>query len=79
MLKGLFIAIACTCVAFLIFSNVGDKTVYELPSYLQYDEISKAHETNIEVYQHSIHHPDSMEVVKLKNDYSNLWAHLNHL
>lgn len=51
----------------------------ELPVFLLKDKIADAHNTDIYVTAHSIFKPDSLQIEILKRDYSNLWAHLNHL
>ena len=49
------------------------------PIFLRIDTIAENHQTDIEVKVHSMYEPDSMELKTLKEDYSNIWAHLNHL
>lgn len=51
----------------------------ELPVYLRHDQIAADHSTNIDFTIKSIFKPDSIQIQTLKKDYSNLWAHLNHL
>lgn len=79
MVKALFIIIGVTCVVFLATRNIDNRSDKEPPIYMQDDSISRSHATKIKVSIHSIHHPDSMEIAKLKKDYSDLWGHLNHL
>lgn len=50
-----------------------------LPVFLQQDKLATAHQTKISVQVHSLFKPDSIQLETLKKDYSNLWAHLNHL
>lgn len=51
----------------------------EKPVFLQTDTIALAHQTKLEVSIHSMYTPDSVQLETLKKDYSNLWAHLNHV
>jgi len=49
------------------------------PIFLKSDEIAKDHHTNISVSINSSYRPDTVQLQKLIQDYSNIWAHLNHL
>lgn len=79
MLRIVFILFTLLCVLFLVFNASQTSVNYSLPSYLKEDKISEAHQTEIDVQIHSLHKPDSMEIVNLKNDYSSIWAHLNNV
>lgn len=51
----------------------------ELPVFMRSDLIAENHQTKIDVQLHSLYQPDSFQLEMLKKDYSNIWAHLNHL
>jgi hypothetical protein len=51
----------------------------EIPVFLSQDQIAEDHQTKILIYTHSLYQPDSLQQDILKKDYSNIWAHLNHL
>ena len=51
----------------------------EKPIFLQVDEIALNHQTQLKVTVQSSIIPSEVELEQFKNDYSNLWAHLNHL
>ena len=51
----------------------------ELPVFLKPDTIAESHKTDISIKIHSFYQPDSIMLERLKEDYSSIWAHLNHL
>ncbi len=51
----------------------------EKPIFLRSDKIAEQHKTKIDVKVHSMHKLEPFEVETLSQDYSNIWAHLNHL
>lgn len=79
MMRILFISLILILAAFLFLQGRLNKRNEENPVFLRHDEIAAAHKTKINTAVHSIYKPDSAQLEKLKNDYSNLWAHLNHL
>lgn len=79
MMRLLFIALLILVAGFLFLQGRLNNRMDELPVFLKTDTIAKAHQTNIDIKLHSIHKPDSFQLSVLKLDYSNLWAHLNHL
>lgn len=51
----------------------------EKPIFLRTDEIADQHDTTIDLCVESVYQPSEEEILILKSDYKNLWAHLNHL
>lgn len=51
----------------------------QLPVFLLTDTIAKEHHTEINISISSLYKPDTAEIEILKQDYSAIWAHLNHL
>ncbi|WP_304235949.1 hypothetical protein [Jiulongibacter sediminis] len=67
-------------VALLLYLRTGKyERSSELPVFLKPDPIAAAHQTDITVKVHSHFKPDSVNLEDLKEDYSAIWAHLNHL
>lgn len=79
MIRILFIPLIGIIAIFLFLQGRLNERNGEKPVFLRYDEIADAHQTNINLTLHSIYKPDSVQLETLKKDYSNLWAHLNHL
>jgi hypothetical protein len=79
MLRILFIALLILVAGFLLLQVRLNKRSDEPPVFLRTDNITNAHQTNINVQVHAIYQPDSFQLSVLKKDYSNIWAHLNHL
>lgn len=52
---------------------------HEVPVFLKQDKIAEAHETAIVFTSSSIFEPSSADSIKLLEDYSDIWAHLNTL
>lgn len=66
-------------VAFIFLQGRMNNRNGEKPVFLRVDEIANNHKTLINIKVHSIFNPDSFQLSILKMDYSNIWAHLNHL
>jgi len=79
MMRILFIVLIFLAAGFLFLQGRLNERNGEKPVFLRTDEIANAHQTNIAVSVHSIYKPDSFQLDMLKKDYSNIWAHLNHL
>ncbi len=79
MLRIFFISLVALLVSFFALQNYFDDHMEIKPVFLCTDAIALAHHTDIEVTVHSRYKPDSMQIENLRKDYSNLWAHLNHL
>lgn len=79
MMRILFILFIVLLAGFLFLQGRVMEPRAEKPIFLRTDEIAKAHQTKVEIKVHSMYQPDSFQLETLKKDYSNLWAHLNHL
>jgi len=79
MMRLLFIVLIGITAALLFLQGRLNDRNGEKPVFLRHDEIAAAHQTEIEISIHSIYSPDAVQLEALKKDYSNLWAHLNHL
>jgi hypothetical protein len=79
MIRLLFIILISMTVTLLFLQGRLNERNGKKPVFLSNDEIADAHHTTINVSYHSIYKPDSFQLETLKKDYSNLWAHLNHL
>ncbi len=62
---------------FFLQENVNRQQPAVLPVFLQQDAIALRHTTNTTVTVQSLFKPDSFALAKLKDDYANIWAHLN--
>jgi hypothetical protein len=51
----------------------------ELPVFLKVDHIARNHKTEIDIKILSDIKPDTIELIRLRKDYSFLWGHLNNL
>ncbi len=79
MMRLLFITLIGIIVTFLFLQGRLNDRNGEKPVFLGNDAIADAHQTKIKVQVHSLYKPDSAQLETLKKDYSNIWAHLNHL
>jgi hypothetical protein len=79
MLRILFISLIILLLGFLFLQGRLNERNGEKPVFLRTDEIALNHQTKIQTTVHSIYKPDSLQLETLKKDYSNIWAHLNHL
>jgi hypothetical protein len=79
MMRLLFIGFFVLLLGFLFLQGRLHETNNEKPVYMRTDEIAKAHQTKINCIIHSLYQPDSFQLETLQKDYSNIWAHLNHL
>jgi hypothetical protein len=79
MMRLLFISTIGVVVAYFVLQSRLTTNSTEKPIFLQTDEIAHTHQTLINTKIHSLIEPDSFQLETLKTDYSNLWAHLNHL
>jgi hypothetical protein len=79
MMRIFFILIIVVTLAFLLLQGDKFNRSSEMPIFMRTDTIALQHRTELEVTLHSRYKPDSIQLLHLKNDYSNLWAHLNHL
>lgn len=78
-MRILFIIHIIILAAFLFLQGGLNERNGEKPAFLRHDKIADEHQTKINITVHSIYKPDSIQLETLKKDYSNLWAHLNHL
>lgn len=79
MLRYLFILLIAVLLGYFTLQSKLNERKLDLPVYLRTDTIVKEHSTNVQIFTRSLYKPDSAETIKLKNDYSNIWAHLNNL
>lgn len=79
MLRILFISLLVLLLGFFFLQGRLNVRNEEKPVFLRTDEIALNHQTNIQTTIHSVYKPDSLQLETLKKDYSNIWAHLNHL
>jgi hypothetical protein len=76
------IILSCFIALLLTFAFLQGKLMdrnFEKPVFLRTDVIADTHKTTIEIKINSARKPDSSQLQILKKDYSNIWAHLNHL
>ncbi len=79
MIRLLFIALIGITITLLFLQGRLNERRGEQPVFFRNDNIAEAHQAKINVSIHSLYKPDSVQLEVLKKDYSNLWAHLNHL
>jgi hypothetical protein len=79
MMRLLFISTIGVVITYFVLQSRLTTNSTEKPIFLQTDEIADAHHTVINTKIHSLIEPNSFQLETLKADYSNLWAHLNHL
>ena len=79
MLRTLFIVFIALVVSLLVLQGRTMQVKSEMPIFLRSDVIAQSHHTNIDIKVRCLFPPAESEVEMLKSDYSNLWAHLNHL
>jgi hypothetical protein len=79
MLRIIFILIITIVVGFFFLQGRLKEDNIEKPVFLRTDAIAGEHHTGIEIKVHSMFKPYPEELTLLKNDYGNIWAHLNHL
>ncbi|MES2849022.1 MAG: hypothetical protein V4685_08200 [Bacteroidota bacterium] len=79
MLRIIFISVIVLAAGLLFLQGRLLERSNDKPVFLTTDKIADAHHTKIDVSVQSVYKPDSIQVETLKKDYSNLWAHLNHL
>ncbi|WP_200977575.1 hypothetical protein [Echinicola sp. 20G] len=79
MMKVLFVGFMLLIT--LLFYVMGNGRVKEsvLPIFLQEDEIVEQHQTQVEITVHSKYKPNASQLEQFRQDYSGVWAHLNHL
>lgn len=78
-MRILFTFIVLIIVTLFVLKGSRNDRNGELPVFMRTDLIAENHQTKIEVQFHSLYQPDSFQLAMLKKDYSNIWAHLNHL
>lgn len=78
-MRSLIISFIVLSFVFLFLQSLKVKRSAEKPVFLRTDEIALNHNTALNVWLHSQVAPDSAQIKSLKIDYSNIWAHLNHL
>lgn len=64
---------------FFYFQIMKNEKIEDIPIFLKTDAVAQNHNSKIELTIHSRYKPDSFQIEILKNDYNNLWAHLNNL
>jgi hypothetical protein len=79
MLRIFFISLVSILISYFVLLCYFEDNSEIKPVFLSTDVIALAHTTCIDVTVNSRHKPDSAQIEILKKDYSNLWAHLNHL
>ena len=79
MIRYYFLLVIAIVLAYLLLQGNQMSRGSELPIFMRVDQIALDHQTKVQVTNHARYKPESAQLVQLKNDYSNLWAHLNHL
>ncbi|WP_019986825.1 hypothetical protein [Rudanella lutea] len=79
ILRILFVGLAGLVVSFFVLQGKTMQRNSEKPIFLRTDSIAEAHRTDIKVSVNSPYKPSDEELAALTADYSNIWAHLNHL
>lgn len=65
--------------SYIALQIIHRSTSQELPLFIREDKIIQDHETHIDIEIISKYKPDSFQLIDLKLDYKNLWAHFNHI
>jgi hypothetical protein len=78
-MRILFILFIALLSVFIFLQLRSQKPAEQLPVFLRADGIADEHDTDIDIRLHSRYKPAWFELDKLRKDYSDLWAHLNHL
>ena len=78
-MRFIFISFVALALIYLFLRGRTMERSSDKPIFLQIDEIALVHETKIDINIESNFIPDSLQIQTLKKDYSNIWAHLNHL
>ena len=71
--------LAMVLLVFIVLQIIERQRNQEVPVFLRTDDITNAHKTEIDIQLQSKYKPDSFQLVVLKSDYSNIWAHLNYV
>jgi head-tail adaptor len=79
MLRYFFILLLALCISLLILQSKQKFQSIEKPIFLQFDEIATQHQTKIDVQENTSLKASKEQIEDFKKDYSNIWAHLNHL
>ena len=79
MQRIFFTFLGILLVVFFYFQIMKNEKIEDIPIFLKTDVISQNHNSKLELTFHSRYKPDSFQIEVLKNDYNNLWAHLNYL
>ena len=78
-MRILILFFAVLLIGFLFLLGSQREINSDKPVFLRTDDIANGHKTDIRVQVHSLYRPTDEQVKILQTDYSNLWAHLNHL
>lgn len=78
-MRILFIIVIGVIVSYLVLEVISNKQITTLPPFLLKDQIAEKHKTNIKLTSDAAISPTPYQLEILKNDYKNIWAHLNHL
>lgn len=78
-MRFLFILFVALVSGFLLLEVSGSGRDTEKPVFLRIDELARNHHTKIDLEVHAPYRPTDIELTRLKEDYGNIWAHLNHL
>lgn len=79
MLRLFFISLLAVLLLFAFLQSRLRRHTDELPVFLRSDSIADSHHTSLFVEVQSTYKPTEAQLDALKTDYSNLWAHLNHV
>jgi hypothetical protein len=79
MMRILFLLLIALLSGYFYLQGKVNQRIDELPSFLRTDAIANGHQTQIGASFHSNYLPTENQSNQLIEDYSNLWAHLNHL
>jgi hypothetical protein len=79
MLRYFFLLLLVLSVSLIFLNGRLQSTNSEKPIFLQYDAIADEHQSKVDVQSNAAIKPTKEQVEVLKKDYTNIWAHLNHL
>jgi hypothetical protein len=79
MLRYFFLLLLVLCVSLLFLNGRLHSTNSDKPIFLKYDGLANEHQSIVDVKINAAIPPNKEQVEVLKKDYTNIWAHLNHL
>lgn len=72
----IFLLVPILLLLFVLSQLPGNEA--KVPDYVRVDAIAEAHHTRLDIFTEATVVPDSVTLALLKEDYPNIWAHLNH-